>query len=69
MERQSNASNPSQNRSVTKITITRPPSDYLALLIDLGITALWFGNETCKQIRGGKGKAWSAISIAIGLAT
>lgn len=48
------------------LTITRPPSDYLDLLNDLGITALWFGNEACKQIGGGEGKAWFAVAKAIG---
>ncbi len=48
------------------LTITRPAPDYLELLKDLGITALWFANESCKQISGGEGKAWSAIAECIG---
>ena len=36
-----------------------------ALLVDLGITALWFGNENCKKISGGEGKAWEAVAAAI----
>jgi hypothetical protein len=51
------------------LTITRPASDYIALLVDLGITALWFGNEGCKQISGGEGKAWSAVAKDIRRAT
>ena len=48
------------------VTITRPAQDYVDLLIELGITALWFGNESCKQVNGGEGKAWSAIADCIG---
>lgn len=47
------------------LTITRPSRDYIDLLIDLGITAVWFGNESCKQITGGEGKAWTAIAECI----
>jgi len=47
------------------VTIAKPASNYLALLIDLGITALWFGGETCKKISGGEGKAWEAVAAAI----
>jgi EVE domain len=49
------------------LTITRPPTNYIDLLIEHGITAVWFGNENCKQIAGGKGKAWLAIAGCIGL--
>ena len=48
------------------VTISRPAPDYLALLVDLGITALWFGGEGCKKISGGEGKAWEAVAAAIG---
>lgn len=51
------------------LTITRPPSDYVALLTDLGITALWFGNEACAHIVGGEGKAWVTVAKAIGSST
>jgi hypothetical protein len=33
------------------------------------ITSLWFGNESCKQISGGEGKAWSAVAEFIGHGT
>jgi hypothetical protein len=46
------------------LTISRPSSDYVALLTDLGITALWFGHESCKRISGGEGQAWSAVARA-----
>jgi len=48
------------------LTITRPPTNYIDLLIQHGITAVWFGNENCKTIAGGKGKAWLAIAGCIG---
>jgi hypothetical protein len=48
------------------VTIAKPASHYLALLVDLGITALWFGSESCKKISGGEGKAWEAVAAAIG---
>jgi hypothetical protein len=48
------------------LTIARPAPDYIELLNDLGITAMWFGNENCKQIAGGKGKAWPPIAACIG---
>jgi hypothetical protein len=47
------------------VTIAKPASNYLALLIDLGITALWFGSESCKTISGGEGKVWEAVAAAI----
>jgi len=47
------------------VTISHPAPDYIALLVDLGITALWFGNENCKKISGGEGKAWEAVAAAI----
>jgi hypothetical protein len=34
-------------------------------LNDLGITAIWFGDESCKRIAGGQGKAWAAIANSI----
>jgi hypothetical protein len=51
------------------LTITPPPSDYVDLLNDLGITALWFRNEACKRISGGEGKAWLAVAECIGHGT
>jgi len=48
------------------LTISRPAPDYIALLVDLGITALWFGSESCQKISGGEGKAWEAIAAAVG---
>lgn len=48
------------------LTINRPPASYLGLLVEHDITALWFGNDNCKRIAGGKGKAWSAIAECIG---
>lgn len=47
------------------LTIARPTSDYIDLLNDLDITAIWFGDETCKKIAGGQGKVWAAIADAI----
>lgn len=44
------------------LTIPRPAANYVELLNDLGITAVWFGKENCKHIAGGKGKAWPTIS-------
>jgi len=44
------------------LTITSPAPDYVELLNDLGITAMWFGDETCTRIAGGQGKAWAAIA-------
>jgi hypothetical protein len=44
------------------LTIPSPAPDYVELLNDLGITAMWFGDETCTRIAGGQGKAWSAIA-------
>jgi hypothetical protein len=34
-------------------------------LNDLGITAMWFGDESCEKIAGGQGKAWAAITQSI----
>jgi hypothetical protein len=48
------------------VTISRPAPDYMALLVDLGITALWFESEGCKKISGGEAKAWEAIAAATG---
>lgn len=50
------------------LTIPSPAPDYIDLLNDLGITAIWFGDETCEKIAGGKGKAWEVISRLIGTA-
>jgi hypothetical protein len=47
------------------LTIPSPPPDYIDLLNDLGITAIWFGDETCEKIAGGQGKAWAAIADSI----
>jgi hypothetical protein len=46
------------------LTISPPERMYLELLMDLGITALWFGNENCKRIAGGEGKVWAALARA-----
>jgi hypothetical protein len=47
------------------LTIPRPAPDYIDLLNDLGITAIWFGDESCEKIAGGQGKAWAAIANSI----
>jgi hypothetical protein len=47
------------------LTIPSPAPDYLDLLNDLGITAIWFGDESCEKIAGGQGKAWAAIANSI----
>jgi hypothetical protein len=47
------------------LTILSPPPDYVDLLNDLGITAVWFGDENCGQIAGGQGKAWAGIAEAV----
>jgi hypothetical protein len=44
------------------LTISQPVRSYIDLLMDLGITALWFDGENCKSIGGGEGKAWSALA-------
>lgn len=49
------------------LTILSPTPDYIDLLNDLGITAIWFGDESCKKISGGQGKAWKAIANSIDL--
>jgi hypothetical protein len=49
------------------LTIPSPPPDYIDLLNDLGITAIWFGDETCEKIAGGKGKTWEAIASSINM--
>ena len=43
------------------LTIGPPERSYLELLLDLGITALWFEEKECKSMRG-SGKAWAAVS-------
>lgn len=43
------------------LTIGPPERSYLELLLDLGITALWFEEEKCESMRG-NGKAWAAVS-------
>jgi hypothetical protein len=50
------------------LTIPSPAPDYIDLLNDLGITAIWFGDESCEQIVGGQGKAWAAIANSISAA-
>ena len=47
------------------LTIPSPAPDYKDLLNDLGMTAIWFGDESCEQITGGQGKAWTAIANSI----
>ena len=47
------------------LTIPSPTPDYVDLLNDLGITAIWFEDESCEQIAGGQGKAWAAISNSV----
>ena len=47
------------------LTIPSPAPDYIDLLNDLGITAIWFDDEGCEQIAGGQGKAWAAISNSV----
>lgn len=47
------------------LTIPSPAPDYVDLLNDLGITAMWFGDASCKKISGGQGKAWSAVANSI----
>jgi len=47
------------------LTIPSPAPDYIDLLNDLGITAIWFGDESCEKIAGGQGKAWAAIANSI----
>jgi hypothetical protein len=47
------------------LTILKPATDYVDLLNDLGITAIWFGDESCEKIARGQGKAWDAIAEAI----
>jgi len=42
------------------LTISTPPEPYLNLLLDLQITALWFVDANCTQIKG-TGKAWEAF--------
>jgi hypothetical protein len=42
------------------LTIGSPPDDYVEFLQQLQITSLWFGDETCKTLRG-NGKAWRAL--------
>ena len=49
------------------LTIPSPAHDYIDLLNDLGITAIWFGDENCKKIAGGQGKAWVAVAESINL--
>ena len=44
------------------LTISSPAHNYIDLLNDLGITAIWFGDENCKKIAGGQGKAWAAVA-------
>jgi hypothetical protein len=39
------------------LTIPSPAPDYIDLLNDLGITAIWIGDESCERIAGGQGKA------------
>jgi len=50
-----------KNRAATDLavlTIGRPDQSYVDLLVsDRGITALWFENETCKNLSG-EGRAW-----------
>ncbi len=47
------------------LTIPSPAPDYVDLLNDLGITAVWFGDESCERIAGGQGKTWTAIANSI----
>ena len=44
--------------------MSRPHTSYIELLMDLGITALWFQDERCKNITG-RGKAWSALAVGV----
>jgi hypothetical protein len=46
------------------LTMSRPHPNYIELLMDLGITALWFQDEQCKNIVG-QGKAWSTLAGGI----
>jgi hypothetical protein len=43
------------------LTIRSPEPEYIELLQDLSITAVWFVDESCSTLNG-TGKAWSAIS-------
>jgi hypothetical protein len=42
------------------LTISPPTQSHIELMLDLRITALWFGDEGCCAISG-KGGAWSAL--------
>ncbi len=46
------------------LTITPPPKEYMELLQDLHITALWFANPDCGALSG-NGKAWRALKARI----
>jgi len=46
------------------LTITRPPKEYMELLQDLQITALWFGNADCVALSG-DGRAWKGLEAQL----
>ena len=47
------------------LTITRPSNEYMELIHDLQITALWFADSACKALSG-DGKAWKALNARLG---
>jgi hypothetical protein len=42
------------------LTIGKPNRSYLELLLDLGITSLWFEEESCRRLHGA-GTAWRSL--------
>ncbi len=46
------------------LTITPPPKEYMELLQDLQITALWFADPHCGALSG-DGKAWKALKARL----
>jgi hypothetical protein len=46
------------------LTITRPSDEYMDLLQDLQITALWFADVDCETLSG-DGRAWKALAARI----
>jgi len=43
------------------LTISQPPTNYLDLLNELQITAIWFANDSLKKLDG-QGRAWQPLS-------
>jgi hypothetical protein len=49
----------------TEAIIGKPDQSYMdLLLVDRGITALWFGDESCKALNG-DGTAWCPLAPAL----